>query len=142
MARESAGKESKLSEELPASPEPLDTYAIIEAMGHRTLIGAVTEATIAGKQLLKVDRLDGVTQYLPPESLYMLTPCTQDQAREAARRQYGSGLPHYLAALTSGSTSPWADEDSPGDRGYFHGGNGESDDLDDSDLDDNGDDGA
>lgn len=86
----------------PAEPQPLDTFAVVEAMGHRTLIGSVTEATVAGKALLRVQRLDGPVQYLPPESLYMLTPCTQAQAHEAQRRVYGPGLPHYLAALTAG----------------------------------------
>lgn len=84
--------------------EPLDTWAIVEAMGHRTAIGKVSEATIAGKQLLRVDRLDGATQYYPPESLYCLTPCTEEQATAAQKRTYGNGLPFALAELTSGST--------------------------------------
>jgi hypothetical protein len=93
---------------MTTTPEPLDTYAVVEAMGHRTAIGRVSEATIAGKQLLRVDRLDGAVQYYPPESLYCLTPCTREQAEAAQKRSFGNGgLPYGLAALTSGST--WGD---------------------------------
>ena len=99
------------------APDALDTWAIIEAMGHRTAIGRVCEATIAGKQLLKVDRLDGAVQYYPPESLYCLTPCSEEQARAAQKRVYGSGLPFALAELTSGST--WAD-DVPEENALHH----------------------
>lgn len=84
------------------TPEPLDTYAVVEAMGHRTLIGRITEATIAGKAMLHVATIAGGEHYLPPESLYCLTPCTEDQARRSAVRHWG-GLPPALAALTAGT---------------------------------------
>ena len=87
------------------APEPLDTWAIVEAMGHRTAIGRVSEAVIAGKALIRVDRLDGAVQYYPPESLYCLTPCTREQAEAARRNVYGSSLPFALAELTSGASS-------------------------------------
>lgn len=83
-------------------PQPLDTYAVVEAMGHRTLIGRITEATIAGKAMLHVATIAGGEHYLPPESLYCLTPCTEDQARRSAVRHWG-GLPPALAALTAGT---------------------------------------
>ena len=82
--------------------EPLDTFAIVEAMGHRTLIGRITEATIAGKAMLHVATIAGGEHYLPPESLYCLTPCTREQAERAASRHWG-GLPPALAALTAGT---------------------------------------
>jgi hypothetical protein len=85
-----------------ATPEPLDTYAVVEAMGHRTLIGRITEATIAGKAMLHVATIAGGEHYLPPESLYCLTPCTQEQAERANSRHWG-GLPPALAALTAGT---------------------------------------
>ena len=83
-------------------PQPLDTYAVVEAMGHRTLIGRVTEAAIAGKAMLHVATIAGGEHYLPPESLYWLTPCTREQAERASSRHWG-GLPPALAALAAGT---------------------------------------
>ena len=83
-------------------PQPLSTWAVVEAMGHRTLIGRVTEAAIAGKPMLHVATIAGGEHYLPPESLYCLTPCTREQAERASSRHWG-GLPPALAALTAGT---------------------------------------
>lgn len=84
------------------APGPLDTWAVVEAMGHRTLIGRITERVIAGKAMLHVATIAGGEHYLPPESLYCLTPCTQEQSTRAASRHWG-GLPPALAALTAGT---------------------------------------
>lgn len=80
---------------------PLDTWAIVEAMGHRTLAGKLTEVTIAGQPMLSVLRMDGRTQYLPPSSVYMITPCTPQEAAAVARRNLGSwsGLPGGMLAI-------------------------------------------
>jgi hypothetical protein len=80
-------------------PQPLDTWAIVEAMGHRTLAGKLTEATIAGTPMLSVLRIDGRQQYLPPSSVYMITPCTLQEANAVARRNLWSGLPGGMLAI-------------------------------------------
>jgi hypothetical protein len=92
----------------PTAAGPLDTWAIVELMGHVTIIGRVTEAQLAGVPVLRIDRPDERAQYIAPQSLYRLTPCTEDEARQAheaeQRRWYGPyGLPSSLAAaLTPG----------------------------------------
>lgn len=89
----------------------LDTWAIVEAMGHRTLIGKLTEVTIAGQPMLSVLRMDGRQQYLPPTSLYMITPVTLQEAQAADRRHvYGSGLPPALPPAAA-NDNPWDDPD-------------------------------
>jgi len=95
-------------------PAPLDTYAVIELMGHVTIIGRVTETTLAGAPVLRVDRIDGRVQRVSPQALYRLTDVTEDEARAAWLAQAswsGSrGLPN---ALTQGDAhaSPWGDDD-------------------------------
>lgn len=79
------------------------TWAIVELMGHRRVIGMVTEATIAGTQFLRVDVLDGdttTTQYYAPSAVYGLHPTTEAVALKAAKSvaPYRPVSPYELAA--------------------------------------------
>lgn len=66
-------------------------WAIVELMGHRRLAGMVTEVSVAGAGMLRVDiptKGDGdftLTQFYPPSSLYALTPVAEDIARAVAK---------------------------------------------------------
>lgn len=82
-----------------ATQEPLDTWAVVELMGHVTIIGHVTEAMLAGVPVLRIARPDDRAQYVAPQSLYRLTPCTEDEARAgyaSMSRWGGTGLPSAL----------------------------------------------
>lgn len=64
-------------------------WAIIELMGHRRLGGYVTEITLAGTGLLRIDvpettRQKGFSQFYPPTALYCITPTSEDIARAVA----------------------------------------------------------
>lgn len=111
------------------APEPLDTWAIVELMGHVTIIGRVSEATLAGAPMLRVDRIDGRVQRVSPQALYRLTDVTEAEAKAAWLAQAswaGSrGLPN---ALTQGDACSGA------------GGDVDEDDLDDPWHSDTGDD--
>jgi hypothetical protein len=99
-------------------PQPLDTWAIVEALGHRTLAGKLTETTIAGPPMLSVLRMDGRQQYLPPASVYMITPCTLQEANAVARRNLWNGLPGGMLAIgppDDGDPDPWAGDPLAGD---------------------------
>lgn len=77
-----------------------ESWAILEIMGHRKLAGRVTEEVIAGSALIRidvppVDDREGAygqqlparpqfTQYFNSSSLFSLTPCTEEVARQAA----------------------------------------------------------
>ena len=68
--------------------EKFDDWAIVELMGHRRLAGHVTEIELAGKGMLRVD-IPGpgdtsTTQIYSPDSLYCLTPTTEEIARAVA----------------------------------------------------------
>jgi hypothetical protein len=66
-------------------------WCVMELMGHVRLGGFVREVTLAGHGFLRLDipgdKPDEVyaTQYVPPASLYRLTPCSEDAALAAAR---------------------------------------------------------
>ena len=68
-----------------------ESWAILELMGHRRLGGFVREVQLAGAGMLRIDvpgDADGEmhsTQFYAPASLYCLTPCTEETAREVAR---------------------------------------------------------
>jgi hypothetical protein len=58
-------------------------WAVVEMLGHRQIIGLLSEETVAGATMLRVD-----TPSDPPKavlvsaaSLYAITPCTEEQAR-------------------------------------------------------------
>jgi len=62
-------------------------WAVLELMGHRRLVGRVSEATIAGCAMLRFDVLtkDGeATQYYSSGAVYAITPTTEEMARRAA----------------------------------------------------------
>jgi len=59
-------------------------WAILEIMGHRKLAGYVSEATVAGVAMLRIDVPQGdktVTQFYAAQSIYALTPTTEETVR-------------------------------------------------------------
>jgi len=71
--------------------ETFQTWAIVEIMGHRRMAGWLTEQQIAGAGFLRLDVPDTdpaagftATQLYRPDSIYCITPCTEDTARRAA----------------------------------------------------------
>lgn len=59
------------------------TWAVVEMLGHRQLVGQLSEVTVAGAAMLRVDvpsEPPGVV-YVAPSSLYAITPTTEDVAR-------------------------------------------------------------
>jgi hypothetical protein len=67
-------------------------WCLLELMGHRRLGGFISEVTVAGAGMLKIDIPgDGpgevyATQYYPPSSVYCLTPCSEEAARIVAAK--------------------------------------------------------
>lgn len=60
-------------------------WTILELMGHRRIIGYVTRQEIAGRAFLRVDIPTDppATQFYSPDSVYCLTPTTEETARRA-----------------------------------------------------------
>ena len=87
----------------------LGGFAVCELLGHRVIIGKVTEVTVAGAGFIRVDvpGPDGapaVTSFFPPSSIYCLTPISEEEAK----RRVVKALP---VARVSMSRPPEFDED-------------------------------
>jgi hypothetical protein len=85
----------------------IDTWAVVEIMGHKRIAGHVTEEPIAGTNMLRIDvpAVDGrpaYTVYHGGSAIYGITPCTEELARRAASDlayMVGSPLPVYVPEL-------------------------------------------
>jgi hypothetical protein len=91
-----------------AGPE---RYALVEMLGYRRVVGAVTETEFCGRPMLEVRPIpSGSVQLVGPDSLYQLTWLTRDQAELATRTgahspaAIGSGRP----VDHTGDPDPWA----------------------------------
>ena len=67
-----------------------DHFAVVELMGHVRMTGRLTEVERFGSKLGKLEVIDRsgevvATQYFGGASVYRITPCTEETARELAR---------------------------------------------------------
>ena len=69
----------------------LETWAVLELMGHRRLGGYLREVTVAGAPFLRID-IPGAkpgevyaTQFYSAGAVYAFTPTTEETARALAR---------------------------------------------------------
>lgn len=89
--------------ETPEHKPEYEGWAILELMGHRKIAGRVSEVTVAGTQLIRVDVPGAeetvVTQYYGGSAIYCMTPCDEAAARETLN--YGYGLPEPVVLALS-----------------------------------------
>lgn len=57
------------------------TWCLVELLGHRTEIGRVFMAEIAGAQFLHILTPDGREKYYRPDAVYGITPSTEEELR-------------------------------------------------------------
>jgi hypothetical protein len=75
--------------------------ARVELMGHRQHIGRVTEVTLAGAPMLRVQAADGTVAVFPAGSLYCLTPLPEEALRRGPEP----------AAIAGGVRDDWYADD-------------------------------
>ena len=103
---------------MPA-PDAFAGWAILELMGHRRLGGHVTETTIAGAGFFRIDvpASEGgnvATQYYRPDSVYCLTPATEETARAVARMAQPAPVQRWeLPALNPPAGTHYPADDDP-----------------------------
>lgn len=73
-----------------AESDKFESYAIVELFGHAQIAGFVTEATIGGCALLRVDvpAINGrpaFTKFFGNGAIYSMLPCGEAEALEALR---------------------------------------------------------
>ena len=122
-----------------------DIWGILDMMGHQRLAGRVTEETIGGASLLRVDipEVNGIpawTTYVSAASLYQMTPVTEELARSMAAKIGKMPITFYDLPQQwreKIQSSP-AGLPAPDDEEEACGGDDEYDDYDDDDPDDMG----
>lgn len=101
---------------------PVGDYAIVECLGHRTLIGRIAEVERFGTKMLPIEPLFK-GELLPAVlvgggSLYALTPCSAEvAARRGATEDYQ--LPNSLRATLPPAMLPVPEEDDDGSEPEF-----------------------
>lgn len=93
---------------------PPGDYAIVEVMGHRTLVGRVTEVERFGTKLMSIEPLFS-GELLPGvliggASIYQFTPCTPEVASARQPKQLWQ-LPTSIAATLPQPTLPAPEQD-------------------------------
>lgn len=85
---------------ISADDMPEGDYAIVEALGHRTLVGRVAEVERFGTKMCQIEPLFADVMLGPVllsgASLYQFTPCTPQQAY-ARRHKNEYGLPQSIS---------------------------------------------
>lgn len=88
---------------------PVGDYAIVEALGHRTLVGRVQEVERFGVRMLQIEQLYQQWLLEPTllsgQSLYQFTPCSPRAAWDR-RAKYEYELQGGLAAAIEGLPGP------------------------------------
>lgn len=100
-------------------------WALVEIMGHRTLIGQVVEVEMLGTKMLRItipdpdpDSNATADQYYSGGSIFSMTPLTPEQAAERIERERAWRSP---AALTAGvdDDGPNAEFEDSDDAGHY-----------------------
>lgn len=82
---------------------PAGEYAIVEIMGHRTMVGRVEEVERFGTKLLQIEPLLAGNLLTPVmiggASIYQFTPCTPDVAAERAPKEEWQLPPSVRAVI-------------------------------------------
>lgn len=89
----------------------IDTWAIVELMGHVRIAGRVTEEEHFGAKLGRIDIPTGdgfVTQFFGGSSVYRMTPCSEAAARGVA----AANVPQPVHSWELPALPQYDDEDS------------------------------
>jgi len=82
------------------SEEKFETWGVLELMGHLRLAGHISEEAIGGASFIRIDvpaseKREGYTRYFGAQSVYSMSPTTEEIARSVAKRCYGEPVSIY-----------------------------------------------
>ena len=97
-----------------------EEWAILELMGHRRLAGKITDAVIGGGAFLRLDiPMDDdkwTTQYYSPQSVYCISPVSEELARMVAKNNQPAPVHRWeFPQITTPYSPDGLDEDFDGD---------------------------
>lgn len=97
------------------------SWAIVELMGHRVRAGSLSDITIGGATLLRIqhptvadhDGQEPLTECYSPSALFSIRPCSREQATQWAEARWQRNTPTpALGELTAVADSDlWTDTD-------------------------------
>lgn len=111
---------------MSATANKFDTWPLVEIMGHQRAAGRVTEATIAGGVMLRIDipkdaeSQEFITQYVNTTSIFRLTPTTEEIVRAALTRYEWRPPQLSLAHIRGHEDLPVRDYGDDDDEECFH----------------------
>jgi hypothetical protein len=89
---------------------PDGDYAIVEMLGHRTLVGRVTEVERFGSKLLQIEVIFNNTLLIPTlhngSAVYAFTPCSREVAAARQATKTWQLPPSLVAAAPPASLAP------------------------------------
>jgi hypothetical protein len=103
----------------PPAPEKFEAWAYVEVMGHHQIAGRVSEQSIAGRVMLRVDIPDGDgfrTEFYGGSAIFKLTPTTEEVVRKIVTRMRPEPVFAYLLEARPRLTSIGQYDDSLGDE--------------------------
>ena len=67
-------------------------FAVVELMGHRTRAGAISDATMGGATLLRIEHptrsdhtgAEPLAEFYAPAAIFSIRPCSEDEATKVA----------------------------------------------------------
>ena len=96
-----------------------NTFAIVELMGHNVIAGRISEESVAGVPMLRVDvpeteEQPAYTKFFAGQAIYGITPTDEATMRRAVNRLHVAPVAPYVVAppLLAAHTTP-ADDDEP-----------------------------
>jgi hypothetical protein len=102
---------------------PVDGWGQIELMGHQRIAGRITEVSVAGKGMLRVDVPDATgntthTRFYSPDAVYCITPTDRQIAIGLALAMDARPITVYnLRRLQADKKAGEGDSDEQEDRG-------------------------
>lgn len=103
-------------------------YAIVEVMGHRVRAGLISDATLGGAAMLRVEHPsmadhsgdEPLTEYYAPAAIFAIRPCSQEEATRAAETYWQAPRP-ALAAVFNNLIEDDDDDDEEPDEEFLGG---------------------
>lgn len=94
-------------------------FAIVEIMGHRTRAGAISDATLGGAAMLRIEHPSArdhtgeepFTEYYAPQAIFAVRPCSEKEAADHADRYWYTGTQQREALPAAAMDAEIIDDD-------------------------------
>ena len=104
------------------------TWAIVELMGRQVVAGEITEVTVVGATMLRIDvppiyeeglSLDGYTKFYGATAIYAITPTDEASARHAVQHLHAQPINEWTIPVREFPQPQLIDEPCRDDEAQF-----------------------